>query len=155
MSETETTEAQSQQVRAFWPSDYGRFARIVKDVRRREGDAAADALSAVVTPVLSADSDQFDQAVFDASTRDVPPQYGELARALKRARHTRGSYTLKPAEQLAIVDALTVALAGHFGTVDPRFDADKFATSTEIPALAAPDADPDEQTEFYGGGADE
>lgn len=144
MSET-TMEAQEGPVRAFWPTDYARFARVVRDVRKREGDFAADSLAAAVSGVLHADSpDGFDLDKFERGTHETPRHYGELARVLKQARHVKCEpWTAKPAEQQAGVDAMEATLAGFFTASDPRFDLAKFVKSAQHPVPASTSGDSD------------
>lgn len=112
MSETDT-EAPEGQVRTFWPTDYRRFAGIVRQTRKTHGDEKANALAAVITEQLSADSPEFDAAKFTAGTIEQPAYVGALAKTLKQARHVKCQpYTAKDPEHMAKVDAMAAALAG-------------------------------------------
>jgi len=149
---SETTTEGTAQARTFWPTDYQRFASIIRDVRKNAGDEAADALREVTVSMFSADSGQFDVDRFTKMTGPpMPAHVAALARALKQTRHVRCQpYTGKPAEHQEKVDAFAHILTGALGDV-PGFDPDTFVTSTKLPepqqafgGYDEPDDDPDD-----------
>jgi hypothetical protein len=131
-----TTESQ---VRTFWPSDYKRFALLIKSIRRASNDMnredVATAIEAACVQVFTTDSPVFDANLFSASTREHPAYYGELARALERSRHVvLQPHTPKPAEQQVTVDALMQAIESILAP-DPRFSAHLFEQVAAYPGL--------------------
>lgn len=132
---TETNEGTSP-VRAFYPTDYAKFASVIKGVRASEGNEQADALIDAITPVLSADHEGFDAEKFAKSTVQVPAYFGQIARVLRGTRHVKCQpYTAAPQGKQDKADmleaALTEVLAGH-----QLFDADTFHASAAMPSAS-------------------
>jgi hypothetical protein len=119
--------------RTFYPTDYQRFARTVKQVRADAGDERADALAQVITAQLLADNPDFEVQRFMSATREHPAYYGQLASHVRQARHVKcQSYTAKSEAMQVGVDNMEQAL-GEFLSQDPGFDPDLFHTSAAHP----------------------
>lgn len=120
--------------RAFWGTDYRRFARIIRDVRREHGDAAADAIATPIVGALSTDNADFDAERFLAGTHVIPSYVGQLAAALKTATHKRCEpWTPASDEKLAKVGALGTALAAELDASVPHFKTETFMESVKPP----------------------
>jgi hypothetical protein len=130
---SETTEEGTSPVRTFWPTDYKRFAGVIRHVRLSEGDEKAEDVRTAIMGFLAADSDQFDEAKFAAATGPAMPAYvAQLAKTVKQARHVRCQpYTGKDTVHQEKLDAVAGVLTGILGEV-PGFDADTFVTSTKL-----------------------
>lgn len=147
---TETATVQVQEDRTFWPSDYGRVARAIRQVRREAGQdpekcAAADDLASAATSVFADDSPEFDPALFDAATHDVPAYVRRFAEAVRRARLARGGYEPKAGEHQAAVDALAGALASVLGDSVPGFSEARFHEGSKAPEQPQRDDSDDER----------
>lgn len=134
----QVTTGQAAEQRTFWPTDYGRLARGIKRVRAEAGSQVADLLVAQVSAVLGDDSAEFDAARFAAATYDVPAYVGQLAEAVRRARHVMGrSWEPKAAEHQQAVDALAAVLADGLQGQVPGFDGGLFHAGSRAPEQRA------------------
>lgn len=134
MSETTTEGTESPEVRAFYPTDYKRFAAIVRTARRDHGDEVADTLASPITAALSADFDGFDAERFLAGTYQIPAYVPALASALKTATHVKCQpWTAAPEAKLSKVATLATALTETLDTLVPHFTAATFMDSVKPP----------------------
>ncbi|MGI0128698.1 MAG: hypothetical protein ACREEC_00845 [Thermoplasmata archaeon] len=127
--------------RTFWPSDYRKFAQVVRQVRRAD-PAKGDELAAGIAAVFAADSERFDFGLFTGSTVELPAHVGALASVIKQTRHVRCQpHTLKAVEHQDAVDAMASVVSSLLYDT-PGFDQDRFAAGTQLLSQASlPDYD--------------
>jgi hypothetical protein len=138
MSETTQTEGtESPEVRAFWPTDYRRFAQVVRTARKDHGDTVADALATPIVDALSADFAGFDADRFITGTFQIPSYVGALASALKTGTHVKCQpWTPASDAKLAKVAALGADLTEVLSTQVSHFKAETFMESVKPPQPA-------------------
>lgn len=136
MSET-THEAPEGQVRAFYPTDYRRFASAIRTARRDHGDLVADQLAAPITAALAADFEGFDTERFIRGTVIMPSYVPALSATLKTATHVKCSpWKAAPDAKVAKAQALAADLATVMDTLVEHFDSDTFTASVIPPRPA-------------------